>query len=124
MGENIEDYIDRGIHGLKETKAGERKVYLTTLRERVILALTDAQVMKPVIYEPIRKLIKEYPDSLLFLDGELSYSHLSKYIKLANKSNIQFTIVDDLKSNTEIGLVLASPMAIDKEDIFVSKKEF
>jgi len=119
MTDKIDDYLNRGIHGAKETKKEERKVYLTAIRERIILALTDGQVMKNNIYEPIKQLIKEHPDCQLFLDGEVNYRYLSKYIKVANNANIPFTIVDDLKNETDIGLVLASTKAINKPNIFV-----
>jgi uncharacterized protein YueI len=124
MGEHVDDYIDRGIHGVKETKADERQLFLSTIRERVILALTDGQVMKSTVYEPITKLVKQYPDCRMFLDGELNYSYLSKYIKLANKLNIPFTIVDDMRNQTNIGLVLASSKAINKDSIYVGSDEF
>ncbi len=124
MAENIDDYLERGMYGVRETKADERQVFLSTIRERVILALTNGQVMKSTVYEPIKKLMMDYPNSQLFLDGEISYSYLSKYIKVANAHNIPFTIVDDVKNKTNIGLVLASKTAINKEDIFVSKDKF
>ncbi|WP_223700416.1 YueI family protein [Sutcliffiella deserti] len=124
MGKNIDDYIDRGLKGTPEIKPGERKEYLTQLRERIILALTNGQVMQPKLYTPIGDLMKRYPSSRLYLDGEVSYAHLSKYIRLATQNNIPFTIVDDKESSTNIGLVLANTSAIDKDDIFVENGEF
>lgn len=124
MGKNIDDYIDRGLKGTPETKPSERREYLSQLRERIILALTNGQVIQQKPYKPIADLMKRYPSSKLYLDGELDYMHLSKYIRIANENNIPFTIVDDKASSTNIGLVLSNPTAIDKDDIFVSKEEF
>ncbi|MBD8068482.1 YueI family protein [Bacillus sp. PS06] len=124
MAENIDDYLERGIYGVKEIKSDERQMFLSTIRERVILALTDGQVMKSTVYEPIKKLIKQYPDCQMLLDGDISYSYLSKYVKLANTLNVPFTIVDDVQNKTNIGLVLASKNAINREDIYVSKDQF
>ncbi|KMJ58447.1 hypothetical protein AB685_11220 [Bacillus sp. LL01] len=124
MGRNIDDYIDRGLKGTPETKPSERKEYLSQLRERIILALTNGQVIQQNPYKPIADLMKRHPSSRLYLDGDLDYTHLSKYIRIANEYKIPFTIVDDKASSTNIGLVLANPTAIDKEDIFVSREEF
>ena len=125
MSGNLEDYIDKGIHGVKETNIDERKKFLSTIKERVILALTNRQVMKNTIYQPIQRLMKQYPDCQLFLDGEINYAYLSKYIKLANKSNVPFTIVDDLKSSTDIGLVLATKnRAINLPNIYIKAEDF
>ncbi|WP_078547444.1 YueI family protein [Litchfieldia alkalitelluris] len=124
MAENIDDYLERGMYGAKEIKSDERQIFLTTIRERVILALTNGQVMKSKVYEPIKALIKQYPDCQLLLDGELSYSYLSKYVKIANSLNIPFTIVDDVQNTTKIGLVLASKTAVNRDNIYVSSDVF
>lgn len=125
MSENIQDYLNRGMYGNKETNVDERKLFLSTIRERIIVALTNRQVMKNVTYAPIVQLIKDYPDCHLYLDGDLNYSFLSKYIKIVNRLNVPFTIVNDVNHETEIGLVLATESrAINKNDIFVSKSEF
>ncbi|MCM3616459.1 YueI family protein [Sutcliffiella horikoshii] len=124
MGKNIDDYIDRGLKGTPETKPSERREYLSQLRERIILALTNGQVLQPKPFKPIANLMKRHPSSRLYLDGDLDYMHLSKYIRIANENNIPFTIVDDKTSSTNIGLVLANPTAIDKEEIFVNQEEF
>lgn len=120
MPENIDDYIERGMHGQKEMKAEEKQKYLSALRERVILALTKGQVMKASVYEPAAGLMKQYSGCRLILNGEISYSYLSKYIKMATKNGVPFTIYDHLKTETDIGLVLASDKAVDLEDIEVN----
>ncbi|MGD6833115.1 YueI family protein [Sutcliffiella halmapala] len=124
MGKNIDDYIDNGLKGTPEIKPGERKEYLSQLRERVILALTNGQVMQAKVYVPLGDLMKRYPGSRLYLDGDINYAHLSKYTKMANQYNVPFTIVDDKASSTNIGLVLANPHAVDKDEIFVDNGEF
>ncbi|WP_078381083.1 YueI family protein [Sutcliffiella halmapala] len=124
MGKSIDDYIDRGLKGTPEIRPSERREYLTQLRERIILALTNGQVMQTKVYAPIVDLMKRYPSSRLYLDGDINYAHLSKYTRIANQHNISFTIVDDKAATTNIGLVLALPTAIDKEDIFVENGEF
>lgn len=118
----VEDYLEKGMHGPKETKPEERKKFLGTLRERVIVALTKSQVMEPGVYPEIIQSMKEHPSALLLLNGELDYSFLAEYIQEARKQNISFSIVKNKEVRTNIGLVLAYPYAIDKENIYVSKK--
>ena len=43
---NVEDYLKQGMYGPKETNPDERRKYLGTLRERIEMALTKAQVME------------------------------------------------------------------------------
>ncbi|MDX5474104.1 MAG: YueI family protein [Bacillaceae bacterium] len=124
MSKNIDDYIDRGLKGAPELKASERRQYLTQFKERILVALTDGQVMKPKVYKPIEMMMKQNRNSHLYLDGRLNYQYLSKYIRLANANSIPFTMVDDLTSSTNIGLVLSNPTYVGKENIFISNEEF
>lgn len=118
----VEDYLEKGMYGPKETKPEERRKFLGTLRERVIIALTKSQVMEPGVYEEVTQSMQEHPSSLLLLNGELDYSFLADYIKAAHKQNISFSIVRNKEFRTNIGLVLAYPYAVDKENIYISKK--
>jgi uncharacterized protein YueI len=119
---NVDEILQQGIHGPKEINPEERKRYLGTLRERIVVALTQSQVHEKEIYPEIETSIKEHPEALLFLNGNISYDILSKYVKLAAKHKLQHKIVTNKEYDSEIGLVLAYDHAIDKEEIYVQKK--
>ena len=121
-GSKVDEYLQQGIHGAKQTKPDERRRFLTTIRERVIIALTQAQVMKKGVEPEVTKLMDENLKAHLFLNGHISYSYLSKYIKEAEKRDIEYTNVTNKDYDSELGLVLAHNYAIDKEDIYLSKK--
>jgi uncharacterized protein YueI len=121
-GSKVDEYLQQGIHGAKQTKPDERRRFLTTIRERVVIALTQAQVMKKGVEPEVAKLMDENLKAHLFLNGNIPYSYLSKYIKEAEKRDIEFTIVTNKEYDSELGLVLAYDYAIDKEDIYLSKK--
>jgi len=119
-GPNIEDYLNQGIYGKKEINPGEKKKFLGTFRERVVIALTKNQVYKPSIYKEVEQEMKKNADAKLILNGSVNYEYLRKYVKIAYKYNIPFTIVENKEHDTDIGLVLAHDYAVDKENIFVS----
>lgn len=119
---NVEEILQQGIHGPLETKPDERRKYLGTLRERIVVALKKGQVAEETVYPEVEQYMKEYPKAHLFLNGTLSYEQLSKYVKQATKNKIGHTIVTNKESNTDIGLVLALDYAIDKDEIFITKK--
>ncbi|PLS18283.1 DUF1694 domain-containing protein [Bacillus sp. M6-12] len=120
---NIDDYLQEGIYGQKEIKPEERKKFLGTLRERVVLALTQAQVMEKSIYPEAEQAMKDNPQAHMLINGNLDFSHQSKYIQAANKHGIKYTIVTNGDHNSEIGMLIAYDHAVDKPEIFVSKKE-
>nr|WP_295974387.1 YueI family protein [uncultured Bacillus sp.] len=119
---DLEDYLTQGIYGPKETNPDERRKFLGTLRERIEIALTKEQVMEETVYPEIEQAMKNHRETHLFLNGHLEYESLSKYIKQADKNSIPYTIVTNKEYNSEIALVLVHKEAVDKENIFVTKK--
>ncbi|WML24042.1 YueI family protein [Neobacillus sp. OS1-33] len=119
----VDEVLQQGIYGPLETKPDERRKFLGTLRERIVVALTKSQVAETSVYPKVEKEMKERPQSHLFLNGNMSYETLSKYVKLATKYKIEHTLVTNKEHDSEIGLVLAMDYAIDQEDIFITNKE-
>lgn len=103
-------------------KPAERRKFLGTFRERIVIALTKEQVKEHGIYPQVEEAIKENPKATLYMNGHMIYGDFSKYTKLASKYNVTFTIVTNKDHNSEIGLVLAHDYAIDKEEIYVEKE--
>lgn len=121
---NVEEVLQQGIHGPLETKPDERRKFLGTLRERIIIALKRSQVNENRIYPQVEQEMKTNPHAHLFLNGNMEYTTLSKYVKLATKYKLEHTIVTNKEHDTEIGLILAMDHAIDKEEIYVTNKPF
>ncbi|PEE38662.1 YueI family protein [Bacillus pseudomycoides] len=124
VNKNVEDYLQEGIHGQKQNKPEERNMYLGTLRERVEIALTIGQVMQSNVYTEVANSMRTSQSLQLYVNGSISYPHLSKYIKLANEKNVPFTIVQNKGTQTLIGLVLAHNTAVDKEQVYVEDTIF
>ncbi|QGQ48734.1 DUF1694 domain-containing protein [Metabacillus sediminilitoris] len=119
----MDDYIQQGIHGIREIKPDERRKFLGTLRERVVVVLTKQQVREPGTYKEIEDLMKKNKDATLFLNGTMDYNEMSDYIKIANKIGSKFIISTNKEANTDLGLVLAYDHAINKEDIYIKKQK-
>lgn len=119
MTKDVHDILQEGIHGPKDIKPEERNKYLGTLRERIVAVLTKTQVRQSYTNQ-IEDLLKLHPDVKMILNGDMNYSYLSKYIKLANTYKIPFTISNNQEHSTDIGLVLAYNYAIDKENISIT----
>ena len=67
--------------------------------------------------------MKQNKEATLFLNGKMNYTYLSDYIKLANNVGNKYLISTDKEHDTDLGLVLAFDYAIDKENIYITKKE-
>lgn len=120
---SVEDYLNQGIYGPKEINPDERRKFLGTLRERVVIALTQAQVREENVYHEVIDAMKSNPKAKLLLNGNMEYPTLSKYIKLCNKYKVKYSIVTNKDHQSELGLVLAHEFAVDKKDIYVHQKK-
>lgn len=119
----VEEVLQQGIYGPLETKPDERRKFLGTLRERIIVALRKLQVGEAEVYPAVEQEMMKNPQAHLYLNGTMNYEELSKYVKLASKYKLEHTIVTNKEHDTEIGLVLAMDHAIDKEEIYITKKD-
>ncbi|WP_079478621.1 YueI family protein [Halobacillus salinus] len=122
MKKDVDDYLQEGIYGPKEINPSERRKYLGTLRERIVLVLTNGQLVQGQGLAEMEQAMKEHPDAKLLLDRQVSYRFRKPYRQLANEQGIQHTTVDNQEVETEIGAVLGVDYAIEKEDITVEEK--
>ncbi|MBY0097903.1 YueI family protein [Mesobacillus maritimus] len=120
--QNLDDILQQGIHGAKQTKPDERRKFLGTIRERVVVALSKAEVRKKQIEPEFKQLLESNKGAQIYLNGNMNYTFYSKYIALADGMKVPYKIVTNKEHDSEYGLVLAYDYAIDKEDISLSKK--
>ncbi|MEH6944023.1 YueI family protein [Bacillus sp. JJ722] len=116
----VDDIIEQGIYGAKEINPDERRKFLGTLRERIVIALTSPQVRADQVQSQVEDAIRNNNEAQLYLNGNIDYAYLSKFIKVAQANKVPYTIVTNKEHNSEIGLVLAYDYAIDKEDIYLN----
>mgnify|MGYP001165971980 FL=1 len=116
---DVNDYLTEGLYGTRMPKDDERKKYLGTLRERIVLALTISQVMTDKGIAHLEQAMKEHPKTKLLMNGKVDIRFLKEEKRLANKYNIPYTIIQNEESDTNIGAVLTYDYAIDKENIFI-----
>ncbi|WP_100372453.1 YueI family protein [Bacillus sp. FJAT-45037] len=123
MDQKMQDILDHALYGTPEIKPEERALFLTTIRERIYLALTKSQVMKAGTYDEVIQKIKTTKNLKLFLNGDLSYGLYSNYIKEATTNQVPFTIVTP-STDTPFGLVLADINTAISQSSFVIEDEW
>ena len=113
----IDDYLQEGIYGVKELHPDEKKQYLGTFRERVILVVTKAQVRGKRGLNTFETILPQYPNASLLINGHMNISFSKPYRELAKKHHIPHTFITHEEHDSIFGLVLTADHAIDKEDI-------
>ncbi|MYL32524.1 DUF1694 domain-containing protein [Pontibacillus yanchengensis] len=115
----IDDILQEGIHGKKQIKASERKRYLGTIRERVVIALTNGQLMQDKGLQELEQAMQHHPGTKLLLNGHVASRFMKEEKTLADKYNIPYTAVTNNEAESDLGAILTYDYAVDIEDIFV-----
>ncbi|SER36442.1 Uncharacterized protein YueI [Gracilibacillus ureilyticus] len=124
MGNNkLDDYIQEGIYGPKQTNPDERRAFLGSLRERVILVLKQSDVRGAKGLSELERAINQYPTAQMLMNGDMNFRFFKPYRELANRLNVSYTSVTDRESTTDYGLVLTMDHAVDKKDIFLKEEQ-
>src|SRR5699024_12821821 len=103
---NVEDYLQDGIYGVRRPKEAEREMYLGTLRERIVHALTIGQVMTDSGIDALDKAMKAHHDIKLLINGQVSNRFLDRDKAVARRHSIPYTIVSNKGIEYKIGEVL------------------
>ncbi|NEU30741.1 YueI family protein [bacterium LRH843] len=119
MGQTLQDIIDQAIYGVPEVKPEERRLFLSTILERIHLALTKKQVIQTGMYAEALTLFKTKSNLHIYINGDLNYQNYANYVKEAGKLGIPFTVVTPPKP-TPFGLVIADKSkAIHAASVFI-----
>jgi uncharacterized protein YueI len=116
----LEKTISVALQGPPQIKLEEKRQYLGEFRERVLIALTKAQVMKSSVFPEIIETLHDKRAAKMLIHGDIDYRFRGKYQRLAAKIDKPYTVVHDPDLKGDVGLVIASDHAIDIEDIQIN----
>ncbi|AVM25250.1 YueI family protein [Bacillus pumilus] len=122
--ESVDFYLQQGMFGHAETKPDERRMFLGSLRERALLALTKGQVSRSKPYQEVEQVLKATRQATVLLNGELSYASYSQYVKMANAAGCLFKVVNHHEAHSPFGLVVEMPNAVNQEHIYIEDELF
>ncbi|KXZ17793.1 YueI family protein [Bacillus nakamurai] len=120
----VDLYLQQGMYGPFQTKPDERHLFLGSLRERVIIALTKGQMLQKSPYEEVKQALKSRTKAVLYINGKLPYHAYSPYMKLAAAAGVRSSVISDLQFETPLGLVFAADNAVNHDSIYVQDDIF
>lgn len=113
----LEQTISVGFQGPPELKLEEKLHHLGEFRERILLSLTKAQVMRRTAYPEIKQALEDNRATKMLIHGNIGYRFRDKYQKMAVRTGKAYTIVHDPDLKGDLGLVVASDQAVDIDNI-------
>ena len=83
---NVEEVLQQGIHGPLETKPDERRKFLGTLRERIIVSLKKSQVAEADIYPQVEREMETKSSGQSIFKWEYGLFHFIQICKISRKA--------------------------------------
>ncbi|MBN4050685.1 DUF1694 domain-containing protein [Alkaliphilus sp. AH-315-G20] len=108
--------VERGIGGVPEIKASEKKKWLGEFRERVILGLTVKQCSSECSLHYVREALKDAMAEKLIVNNGMSINTISKFMKLADEMEKNF-ISRPAQCDNAMGVVISSSVAVDRGNV-------
>lgn len=116
----MDPHLQNALYGTPKLNPDEQNKYLGAYRERVYAIQLERSLDDEQAMDLWDKLLTQYPDAQLKLNGHLSTDELLPYIQLAKKHHEEFSLVTDAASaKNDVVAVLVSDHAVHKENIYV-----
>ncbi|WP_125980191.1 YueI family protein [Loigolactobacillus iwatensis] len=125
-GDGVEDFLKDRMSGTPQTKPDERRRYLGSLRERVYLLATVAEINDERTLPAFKKIVPQYDtkQTKLLLNGKLDQGRLQPYLSFAAANNLPFTMISDETAQTNadaVGLLLVAPQAVNVTEVAITQ---
>lgn len=125
MTENndLESQLKSRMTGTPQTKPDERRRYLGSLRERVLLQIQVAQLTDQRTLPAFKSIAPKLAATKLLLNGRLNSAQLKPYLQYATQHDLAFTMVNDDTTSTApeaIALLLVTTTAVNQAEVDIS----
>ncbi|MBO0482122.1 YueI family protein [Candidatus Enterococcus courvalinii] len=122
--DELQSHLDKGRYGTPLVNPEEQHKYLGTFRERCYVSMTIGEMKKAENQANFLKELEKYPDEQILLNGSMSEDLQARYIQLATKQKVRFTVINDFVKNDDdsLGLILTAKEAVNEPVIDIEKK--
>ncbi|WP_338199280.1 YueI family protein [Lactobacillus rizhaonensis] len=125
MTEDLNTRVSNAAQGITpQTKPDERRRFLGSLRERVLVRMTNAEVQDPKLANLFLRHFKDYIGYNILINGNLHDKFVDQVETSCGKYEISFTIVNNETAKTgpnDSAILVVAANAINKMRIEISQ---
>lgn len=126
MTEDLNDRLKQSAMGAgPQTKPDERRRYLGSLRERVLVRMNNTEVQDPELQNLFLNHLDDYKDYSVLINGNLdSNNFLNKVESSCSKNTIPFTLVNNETAKTgpdDTAILVVAKTAINKPRVEIKQ---
>ncbi|MGX4763586.1 DUF1694 domain-containing protein [Holzapfeliella sp. JNUCC 72] len=126
MSDKLNERLEQnGLTSTPQTNPDERRQYLGSLRERVLVRLSVAQLKDKSIVETLVNHIQSYQNYQVLINNKVNTPNASLIIRACSQNNIKFSLISDQSAQTaddKTGVLVVSSDAINEPVIDISQK--
>lgn len=121
--QSMDPHVQTGLYGTPQVNPDEQNHYLGNFRERVYALQTREHAGENQYMQAWEKQFSKHPEATLYLNGHLDREVLDKFIKLASRYKLRFTLkTDELYNHSDVMVVLAAKFAVHQEIVDINKQ--
>lgn len=126
MSQDLNKRVEQAAQGITpQTKPDERRRYLGSLRERVLVRLDNSEANEADATSLFLKHINDYAGYTVLINGKINNNNfLNRLETLCSQKNIQFTLVNDETAKTgphDTAVLVVAAKAINKMRIEIKQ---
>ena len=125
MTEDLNTRVSNAAQGITpQTKPDERRRFLGSLRERVLVRMTNTEVQDPKLTKLFLLHFKDYTGYNILINGNLHDNFVDQVETYCSKYEISFTIVNNETAKTgpdDSAILVVAPAAINKMRIEINQ---
>ncbi|MDF7668458.1 YueI family protein [Lactobacillus sp. ESL0703] len=118
MTEDLNTRVENAAQGITpQTKPDERRRFLGSLRERVLVRMDNTEVEKPELTTTFLEHFADYRDYSILINGNLSGEFLDQIEAKCGQYNVPFTLVNNETARTgaqDTAVLVVAKTAINK----------
>lgn len=120
--DQMQDHLDNAMYGPRQTNPDERRKYLGSLRERVLLRIDNETLAKSSTLPALKAYLPHLlgGDHSALINGKLDADVTGPIMKLLGQDGMPLTMVNDATAQTTpdaTGLLVVSKQAVNATDI-------
>lgn len=117
---DVNERLTSAITGTPQTLPDQRRQFLGSLRERVLLAIQVKDLDNSRTFRTFETHLKDFTDQTALINGKVDHSKMGPYLQLLAQENFAFTLVNKPETPEEpdsYALLIVSRTAVDQETI-------
>lgn len=123
--DDVNERLTNAMHGTPQTLPDQRRHYLGSLRERVVLAIKIKELQDERTLRLFKQHLQDYDGKTALVNGKVTRQLISPYMQTLAQANFPFTLVNKPETPYDaeaIALLIVADKAVDQKEIDILKQ--